>query len=54
MTKGMLTDVKLHLLVEFKLNGGNAAELGAFNGTSANAVPQKLKGLLARLRQVAK
>src|SRR6267378_1189473 len=39
----MLTDVELHLLVEFKLNGGNAAELGAFNGTSANAVRQKLK-----------
>jgi hypothetical protein len=53
VTKGMLTDMELYLLEEFKLNGGNAAELGAFNGTSANAVRQKLKRLLGRLRRVA-
>lgn len=51
VTSGMLTDSDLHLLVEFKLNGGNARELGGFNGTSANAVRQRLKRLLARLRQ---
>lgn len=53
VTKRMLTDAELHLLVEFKLNGGNARELGGFNGTSANAIRQKLKRLLARLRRAA-
>jgi len=53
VASGMLTDSELHLLVQFKLNGGNARELGGFNGTSANAVRQKLKRLLARLRQAA-
>jgi hypothetical protein len=53
VTNGMLTNAELHSLVEFKLNGGNANEIGVFNGTSANAVRQKFKRLLARLRLAA-
>jgi DNA-directed RNA polymerase specialized sigma24 family protein len=54
VTKGVLTDAELRMLVESKLNGGNAHELGEFNGTSSNALRQKLKRLLARLRRIAR
>jgi hypothetical protein len=53
VTSGILTDAELHSLVEFKLNGGNAERLGACDGLSPNAVRQKLKRLLARLRRIA-
>jgi hypothetical protein len=53
VTNGMLTNAELDSLVEFKLNGGSAKEIGGFNGTSANAVRQKFKRLLARLRRAA-
>jgi hypothetical protein len=53
VSNGVLTDAEMHSLVEFKLNGGNAWELGAFDGISPNAVRQKLKRLLARLRRIA-
>jgi hypothetical protein len=54
VTKGTLTDAELHLLVEFKLNAGNVREFVAFNGTSSNALRQKLKRLLAKLRRIAR
>ena len=53
VTKGMLTGAELDMLVDFKLNGGAAGEPGGFNGTSSNAVRQKLKRLLAKLRRLA-
>jgi hypothetical protein len=52
VTKGLLLDTELDLLIQFKLNG-NGDELGASNGTSSNAVRQRLKRLLARLRRLA-
>jgi DNA-directed RNA polymerase specialized sigma24 family protein len=54
VTKGLLADAELDLLIQFKLNGTNGEEFADFNGTSANAVRQKLKRLLAKLRRLAK
>lgn len=54
VTRGQLTDAELNLLIDFKLNGTNGEELADFNGTSSNAVRQKLKRLLAKLRRLAR
>ncbi len=53
VTKGLLTDAELDLLIDFKLNGTNGEEFAHFNGTSSNAVRQRLKRLLAKLRRLA-
>ena len=52
VTKGLLTDAELNLLIDLKLNGTNGEEFADFNGTSSNAVRQKLKRLLAKLRRL--
>ena len=54
VTKGVLTEKELNLLVDFKLNGGQIEESQGSNGASSNAVRQKLKRLLGKLRRVAK
>ena len=54
VTKGVLTEKELNLLVDFKLNGGQIEESEGSNGASSNAVRQKLKRLLGKLRRVAK
>jgi DNA-directed RNA polymerase specialized sigma24 family protein len=51
---GLLTDAELDLLIQFKLNGTNGEEFADLNGTSSNAVRQRLKRLLAKLRRLAK
>jgi DNA-directed RNA polymerase specialized sigma24 family protein len=51
--KGLLADADLDLLIQFKLNGTNGEEFADFNGTSSNAVRQRLKRLLAKLRRLA-
>ena len=53
VTKGLLMDAELDLLVQFKL-GNNGGELGESNGTLSNAVRQKLKRLLTKLRRLAR
>jgi DNA-directed RNA polymerase specialized sigma24 family protein len=53
VTKGLLTNVELDLLIEFKLNGANGEEFADLNGTSSNAIRQKLKRLVAKLRRLA-
>jgi DNA-directed RNA polymerase specialized sigma24 family protein len=53
VTKGLLTDSELNLLIDFKLYGTNGEEFADFNGTSSNAVRQRLKRLLAKLRRLA-
>jgi DNA-directed RNA polymerase specialized sigma24 family protein len=53
VTKGLLTDAEINLLIDFKLNGTNGQEFADFNGTSSNAVRQRLKRLLAKLRRLA-
>jgi DNA-directed RNA polymerase specialized sigma24 family protein len=53
VTKGLLTNSELNLLIDFKLYGTNGEEFADFNGTSSNAVRQRLKRLLAKLRRLA-
>lgn len=53
VTKGLLTDGELNLLIDFKLNGTSGEEFADFNGTSSNAIRQKLKRLVAKLRRLA-
>jgi DNA-directed RNA polymerase specialized sigma24 family protein len=54
VTKGMLTDSELDLLIQFKLDGNTGEELAALNGSSSNAVRQRFKRLLAKLRRLAR
>jgi DNA-directed RNA polymerase specialized sigma24 family protein len=52
--KGLLTNTELNLLIDLKLNGTNGEEFADFNGTSSNAIRQRLKRLLAKLRRLAR
>jgi DNA-directed RNA polymerase specialized sigma24 family protein len=54
LTKGMLVDSELDLLIQFKLDGNTGEELAALNGSSSNAVRQRFKRLLAKLRRLAR
>ena len=54
VTKGLLADAELDLLVQFKLNGTSREEFADFNGTSSNALRQRLKRLVAKLRRLAR
>ena len=54
VTKGRLTEAEINLLVDFKLNGTSGMEFADFNGASSNAVRQKLKRLVAKLRRLAR
>jgi len=54
LAKGQLTNGELNLLVQFKLDGNFAEENAENNGTSSNAMRQKLKRLLAKLRRLAR
>jgi hypothetical protein len=53
VTKNLLTDAELNLLIDLKLNGINGEDFADFNGTSSNAVRQRLKRLLTKLRRLA-
>jgi len=54
VTKGLLADSELDLLIQFKLNGTSRQEFADFNGTSSNALRQRLKRLVAKLRRLAR
>jgi hypothetical protein len=54
LAKGLLTHAELNLLIQFKLDGNSAGENAEINGTSSNAMRQKLKRLLAKLRRLAR
>jgi DNA-directed RNA polymerase specialized sigma24 family protein len=54
LTKGMLADSELDLLIQFKLDGNTGEELAALNGSSSNAVRQRFKRLIAKLRRLAR
>lgn len=54
VTKGRLTEPEINLLVDFKLNGTSGMEFADFNGASSNAMRQKLKRLIAKLRRLAR
>jgi len=53
ITKGLLSDAELDLLIQFKLDGNAADEIAEANSISSNAVRQKMKRLLAKLRRLA-
>jgi hypothetical protein len=56
VTRGVLTETELNLLIQFKLEGASNGEgLHASNGNSlSNATRQRLKRLLAKLRRLAR
>jgi hypothetical protein len=51
--RGDLTDNEIDLLIRFKLEGTSSRRFLAMNGDSSNAVRQKMKRLLAKLRRLA-
>jgi hypothetical protein len=53
VTKGLITNPELELLIEFKLEETTAANLWEPNAPFSNVVRQRLKRLLAKLRRVA-
>jgi hypothetical protein len=53
ISKKLITDSELNLLVQFKLDGGSFETVNGSNGNSTNAVRQKLKRLLGKLRRLA-
>lgn len=53
VTKGLITNPELDLLIQFKLEGSTGDDLWESNGTSSNALRQRLKRLLAKLRRLA-
>ncbi len=54
VTRGDLSDAELDLLIQFKLEGANGEDFESFNGNASNAVRQRLKRLLAKLRRLAR
>lgn len=54
VAKGLLSETELDLLIQFKLNGTNGEAFADLNGTSSNALRQKLKRLVAKLRRLAR
>lgn len=54
VTRGDLTEAELDLLIQFKLEGTNGDDFDSPNGTASNALRQRLKRLLAKLRRLAR
>jgi DNA-directed RNA polymerase specialized sigma24 family protein len=54
VSKGLLHDAELDLLLQFKLEGNSSEDLGNSAGISANALRQRMKRLLAKLRRLAR
>jgi hypothetical protein len=53
VVRGHLTETELNLLIQFKLEGSNSENFDNPNGTASNALRQKLKRLLSKLRRLA-
>jgi hypothetical protein len=53
VTRGDLTEAELDLLIQFKLEGTNGEDFQSFNGNESNALRQRLKRLLSKLRRLA-
>jgi len=50
---GLLSDSELNLLFQVKLDGNSGEEVALSNAISSNAVRQRMKRLLAKLRRIA-
>ncbi len=53
IAKGALNEAELDLLIQIKLDGNTGEELAESNSTTPNAVRQRMKRLLAKLRRLA-
>lgn len=53
VAKGLLGDAELDLLIQIKLDGSTGEEIAESNATTYNAVRQRMKRLLAKLRRLA-
>jgi len=53
IVKGLLGDAELDLLIQIKLDGNTGEEIAESNSTTSNAVRQRMKRLLAKLRRLA-
>ena len=51
--QGLLNDSELNLLFQVKLDGNTGEEVALSNAISSNAVRQRMKRLLAKLRRIA-
>jgi hypothetical protein len=54
VTRGDLSEAELDLLIRFKLEGNNGDDFDSPNGNASNALRQRLKRLLAKLRRLAR
>ena len=54
VARGWLSDPEVELLIRCKLDGRSAEEIARANSTSSNALRQKMKRLLAKLRRFAR
>jgi hypothetical protein len=54
VTRGDLTRAELDLLIQFKLEGINGEDFQNFNGNASNALRQRIKRLLTKLRRLAR
>jgi DNA-directed RNA polymerase specialized sigma24 family protein len=53
IAKGLLGDAEVDLLIQMKLDGNTGEEIAESNSTTSNAVRQRMKRLLRRLRRLA-
>ena len=53
VAKGLLRGAELNLLIQIKLDGNTGEEIAESNSTTSNAVRQRMKRLLAKLRRLA-
>jgi len=53
IAKGFLGDEEVNLLIQIKLDGNTGEEIAELNSTTSNAVRQRMKRLLAKLRRLA-
>ena len=53
ISKGLLGDEEVDLLIQIKLDGNTGEEVAELNSTTSNAVRQRMKRLLAKLRRLA-
>ena len=51
--KGFLSEEEVDLLIQIKLDGNTGEEIAELNSMTSNAVRQRMKRLLAKLRQLA-
>jgi DNA-directed RNA polymerase specialized sigma24 family protein len=53
IAKGLVGDAELDLLIQIKLDGNTGEEIAESNSTTSNAVRQRMKRLLSKLRRIA-